>query len=92
MSMTSKTYGDLYLRISTWIREDKILPQYKDVADNIMLNPLDYEIHDILGHKLTIETRPSTFIGDIADGKFNWIFGPHGLTLFKILLIKRGKM
>ena len=94
-----RTYGAIHTKIARWIEEGKLLPEYKDSINYNSYTQLDFFIFRLLGYNKT-DPEGRLYISanaiakqienDIYAGRrnFDWLFGPHGLALFKALLIR----
>jgi hypothetical protein len=89
----SYEYPEVHQLIFNWI-EDGLL-KFEGNRSYSAFTDLDHFILKSLGYKCT---KHDTYkvINDldlaVRDGKINvdWLFGPHGLALYKALLIRRG--
>jgi len=94
-SFGAKHYGIIYQLVTNWILKGKILPHLKDFISDRDYNELDKTILKALAPELertSVESTVDRFNRAVRNGdlQLEWMGGPHGLTLFKAALIKRG--
>lgn len=97
------TYGQVYNKIASWIENDKVLKEYISEIDPFVFTELDFLIFDLFNiEQMPENVTPTangwwhahTFNRAVANASLdvNWLFSPNGLTLFKALLIRHGKL
>jgi hypothetical protein len=93
--MMEYDYGTVHERIFHWVDKDLLkfegkrsFTEYTDL-DEFILKSFGFRRKGSFSHAAN---RTTYFDAAIRDGelKIDWLFGPHGLTLYKALLIKRG--
>lgn len=90
----SYEYPEVHHIIFNWIEEGQLKFEGKRAYNSF--TDLDDFILKSFGFEIAVrgcaDITSNRFDLDIREGKFNvdWLFGPHGLALYKALLIRRG--